>query len=156
MTARTRSLTLRQLEIFAAAAHESSFTRAADVLLLSEPAVSQQVKLLESTVGARLFDRSPRRPIRLTEAGGLLLKTCESVFQQFDDTLRQLDALRSAETARVSIGVGTHFGSYLLPPMVAAFHQKHPDITVVVNTEVVVQCNEKIRLREIDLAVDTL
>jgi len=153
MTARTRSLTLRQLEIFAAAAHEGSFTRAAGVLLLSEPAVSQQVKLLEATVGTRLFDRSPRRPIRLTDAGGLLLQTCENIFQQFDATLQQLEALRGVDTARVSLGVGTGFGSYLLPPIVAAFGQENPGITVMVNIEMVGHWSEKVRRREVDLAV---
>lgn len=155
MTAKTRSLTLRQLEIFATAAREGSFTRAARTLLLSEPAVSQQVKLLENVVGTRLFTRSPRRPIALTDAGGLLLQTCESVFQQFDATLDQMEALRGVEAARVSIGVGTSFGSYLLPPIVAAFGQKHPGITVTIGIEMSGHWDEKVRRREIDLAVVT-
>jgi DNA-binding transcriptional LysR family regulator len=155
MSAKTRSLTLRQLEIFATAAREGSFTRAAHTLLLSEPAVSQQVKLLENVVGARLFTRSPRRPISLTDAGGLLLQTCESVFQQFDATLEQLEALRGAEAARVSLGVGTSFGSYLLPPVVASFGQKYPGITVTVGIEMSGHWDEKVRRREIDLAVVT-
>jgi DNA-binding transcriptional LysR family regulator len=135
------------------AAREGSFTRAAGVLLLSEPAVSQQVRLLETTVGARLFERSPRRPIRLTDAGGLLLQTCESVFHQFDATLEQLDALGGAQTARVILGVGTSFGSYVLPPIVAAFQKEHPGISVVVDIETVPHWSEKLRRREVDLAV---
>src|SRR5437764_12142410 len=101
MPARLRSLTLRQLEIFATAAREGSFTRAARSLLLSEPAVSQQVKLLENVVGSRLFARSPRRPIELTDAGALLLQTCETVFHQFDATLQQLVVLRGMEAVRL-------------------------------------------------------
>ncbi len=155
LTARTRSLTLRQLEIFATAAREGSFTRAARTLLLSEPAVSQQVKLLENVVGTRLFTRSPRRPIALTDAGDVLLQTCESVFQQFQATLDQLEALRGVEAARVSIGVGTSFGSYLLPPVVAAFGQKHPGINVTVRIEMSGHWDDRVRRGEIDLAVET-
>ena len=155
MTAKLRSLTLRQLEIFATAAHEGSFTRAARALLLSEPAVSQQIKLLESVVGTRLFARSPRRPIQLTDAGDLLLHTCDTVFDQFESTLQRLQALQGAEAARVRLGVGTSFGSYLLPPIVSAFGQKHPEIALNVGIEMSGHWDEKVRRREVDLAVVT-
>ncbi|HTE86162.1 MAG TPA: LysR family transcriptional regulator [Dehalococcoidia bacterium] len=155
MTAKARSLKLHQLEVFAAAAREHSFTGAARVLLLTEPAVSQQVKLLEATVGAQLFERRPRRPIRLTDAGWLLLRTCESVFQEFEATLKQIEALQSTNPARVSLAVGSGFGSYLLPGMVAAFRQGHPSIPVTVNIEAPALRIEKVRRREADLAVIT-
>jgi DNA-binding transcriptional LysR family regulator len=93
VTALTRSLTLRQLEIFTTAAHQGSRTRAAGALLLSGPAVSQQMKLLEKIVGAQLFERSPRRPIRLTEAGTILLQTCEGLLRS--STLRSSGWTRS-------------------------------------------------------------
>ena len=153
MIARARSLNLHQLDIFATAAHQGSFTRAAEVLFLSEPAVSQQIKLLEACVGAQLFERLPRRPIRLTDAGWLLLRTSEHIFQEFEATLQQIDSLQGAEAARVSLGTGTGFGSYLLPPIVSAFRQEHPSIPLTVNVEVDGRWIEKIRRREIDLAV---
>ena len=64
MTARAQSLNFRQLEIFAAAAQQGSFTRAARLLLLSESAVSQQIKMLERTVATRLFDQIGRASCR--------------------------------------------------------------------------------------------
>jgi DNA-binding transcriptional LysR family regulator len=155
MNAKARSLKLHQLEVFAAAARERSFTGAAKALLLTEPAVSQQIKLLEATVGAQLFERRPRRPVRLTDAGWLLLKTCESVFQEFEATLRQIETLQSATPARVSLAVGSGFGSYLLPSMVAAFRDRYPDIPVTVNIEAPALRLEKLRRREADLAVIT-
>jgi DNA-binding transcriptional LysR family regulator len=155
MTAKARSLKLHQLEVFAAAARERSFTGAARVLLLTEPAVSQQIKLLEATVGAQLFERRPRRPIRLTDAGWLLLRTCETVFQEFEAALQQIEALQGVNTARVSLAVGTGFGSYLLPPIVAAFRQTYPHIPITVNIEVPGLRLEKVRQRDVDLAVIT-
>lgn len=155
MTAKARSLNLHQLEIFAAAAHQGSFTRAAQALLLSEPAVSQQIKLLEATVGAQLFERLPRRPIRLTDAGWLLLQTYDSVFQELEAALKRIEALQGTNSGRVSLGAGTGFGSYLLPPIVADFRQKYPDIPVTVSIEVVGHWIEKVRRREVDLAVIT-
>jgi DNA-binding transcriptional LysR family regulator len=155
MTARARSLKLHRLEVFAAAAREHSFTGAAKALLLTEPAVSQQIKLLETTVGTQLFERLPRRPIRLTDAGWLLLRTCETVFQEFEATLKQIDELQGANAERVSLAVGSGFGSYLLPGMVAAFRERHPSLPVTVNIESPALRIERLRRRETDLAVIT-
>jgi LysR family transcriptional regulator, low CO2-responsive transcriptional regulator len=155
MSAKAHSLKLHQLEVFAAAARERSFTGAARALLLTEPAVSQQIKLLEATVGAQLFERLPRRPVRLTDAGWLLLKTCENVFQEFEATLRQIESLQGSQQARVSLEVGSGFGSYLLPAMVATFRELRPDIPITVNIESPAHRVEKLRRRETDLVVIT-
>ena len=155
MTAKARSLNLHQLEIFAAAAHQGSFTRAAQALLLSEPAVSQQIKLLEATIGTQLFERLPRRPIRLTDAGWVLLETCDTVFQELEATLKRIGALQGVSTARVRLGTGTGYGGYLLPPIVASFREQYPEIHVSVSIEVTPHWTEKVRRREVDLAVVT-
>ena len=154
-TAKAHSLTLRQLEIFAAVAHQGSFTRGAEALFLSEAAVSQQVKLLETIVGVQLFDRKPRQPVSLTDAGSLLLQTCESVFRRLEDTLQQLNDLSGAGARRVSLGVGTCFGSYVLPPILAGFQQANPGILLTVRSELVGHWPERVRRREMDLAVAT-
>src|SRR5258708_1222230 len=150
---RTSSLTLHQLEIFATVAHEGSFTRAAELLLRSEAAISQQIKLLEAAVGARLLERAHQRPIRLTEAGRRMLSTCEDVFARLESTLGELDALGRAERGDVTMSSGGYFGSYLLPPIYAAFQQDVPGISVHLQIVTSANCMEAVRRGEADLAV---
>jgi DNA-binding transcriptional LysR family regulator len=155
MLANARSLNLHQLEIFAEAAHRGSFTRAAQALFLSEPAVSQQIKLLEATVGAQLFERLPRRPIRLTDSGWVLLRTCRTVFQELDASLARIESLQGVNSTRVSVGAGTGYGSYVLPKIVAAFREKHSGIPVSMHIEMSGRWVERVRRREVDIAVIT-
>jgi DNA-binding transcriptional LysR family regulator len=130
MTPQVRSLTIRQLEMFATIARERSFRRAADVLTVSESAISQQLKVLEWTAGAKLLERSHRAPVRLTEAGRRLLSTTEDVIRQLADALGELGALHRAEEGHVAFGAGRAFGVHLLPVLYATFHEAHPGITV--------------------------
>jgi len=108
-------LTLHQLHIFAAVAQIGSFTRAAEALLLSGPAVSQHVASLERAVGSQLLERPPGKPVRLTRAGKRLLTTYESMSDQLATTLLELDALKRAENRCVAFGVTPTFHTYVLP-----------------------------------------
>lgn len=124
--------TFDQLETFVAIAREQSFTRAAESLHLSESAVSQHVKHLESLVGVRLFERSPRRPVTLTEAGQRLLQPCERLLESLDDAFT---AIRSADRARKSLiafGSRNYFCDRELPTLYAAFERQCPGIELQV------------------------
>lgn len=126
-------VTLRQLEVFAAVAREGSFTRAAETLVLSEPAVSQQIKTLERVVGARLLDRPPRKGVRLTEAGRRLLVACDSVFLQLEGALESAGALQRFEEGCVAFGAAEGFCGILLPSLYASFQRRKPGITIRVD-----------------------
>lgn len=125
-----KSLTLHQLEIFAAIHDHGSFHKAAQALLLSEPSISQQVKLLERAVGARLFDRGPRRPVRLTAAGGLLLNASNELFELLRRVAEELDALRRAEAGTVRFGAHPYFCGQFLPALYASFRERSPNVIV--------------------------
>jgi DNA-binding transcriptional LysR family regulator len=125
------SLTLQQLRVFAAAAHEGSFVRAAEALSLSEPNVSTHVQSLERALGVVLFERSRgRRQLHLTDAGRILLHTATEVQHALDDGTRALDTLKSEQTSSVKVGVGVYFGGYLMPRLRDRFRQRHPEISV--------------------------
>jgi DNA-binding transcriptional LysR family regulator len=126
------TLTLHQLQVFAAVAREGSFGRAAEALLISVPSVSDQVRLLERSVGARLLERSPgKRWVALTPAGELLLQACTQLEASLTDALRQIRALPSGlEPMTVAFGASLSFGGYAFPRLYEGFHRRYPEITV--------------------------
>jgi DNA-binding transcriptional LysR family regulator len=149
-----RAVTLHQLRIFAAVAAEGGFSRAANRLSISEPAVSEQIKLLERALTTRLVNRRPgRRDLSLTEAGELLLETCTQVFEDLENAFRRIELLDRQQHATVCMGVGPNFGSYELPQLYASFHGRHPDITVSVSLHDREELLQGVRRGDLDLAV---
>jgi DNA-binding transcriptional LysR family regulator len=122
-------VTLHQLAIFRAVARGMSYTRAAEALHISQPAVSRQVQWLEDALGVAVFERLGRG-VRLTSAGEDVLVYAQRVDALLDE-LRAVMAERG-ELRRGSlrlIGTSTA-GEYLLPPLVADFRRAHPGVTV--------------------------
>jgi len=147
------SLTLHQLQIFAAVVREGSFTKAAQSLFLSEPTVSEQIKLLEQVVGASLFSRAARKPIRVTTAGERLLEAVDQVSNQLEEALRDIASLQRAEAGRIAFGAGRAFGAYIFPSLYASFRDANPGISVQVDFAVRQRLLESVLKRELDLAV---
>jgi molybdenum-dependent DNA-binding transcriptional regulator ModE len=113
---RCSSITLRHLQIFSAVSRQRSFARAADGLCLSQPAVSTQIKELETILGVRLLVRSRgRRQIDLTPAGEVLLASCAEISETLERTEKALGALREFEQGTVTFGASLYFGAYILP-----------------------------------------
>jgi DNA-binding transcriptional LysR family regulator len=123
-----RSLTLRQMQIFVTAARHASFVRAAEELCLSQPAVSMQIKQLESVVGFPLFERVNRQ-VTLTEAGDQLLHHASRILGEIKDAEDGLQALRGLDRGSISIGL-ISTSKYFLPKLLAQFLKHHPGIDV--------------------------
>jgi molybdate transport repressor ModE-like protein len=150
------AITLRQLGVFAAVARERSFARAADALMLSQPAVSDLIKQLEQAVGVKLLDRSPgRKEVRVTEPGLVLLRGYDEMAQTLTRTLHAVDTLRGPQGGLVSFGAGPCFGGFVLPRVHKTFRQRFPSITVRVGVDWNRSILESLRARTIDLAVIT-
>jgi len=125
------AITLQQLRVFAAAAREGSFARAAEALSLSEPNVSTHIQALERVLSTTLFERSRgRRQVHLTEAGAVLLATSSEIFGALERGLRSLEQMRETERSRVRVGVGVYFGGYLMPRLQDRFRRAHPDVAL--------------------------
>ena len=146
-----RRITLRQLETFSAVARLGSFTRAAEALHLTQPAVSIQVRQLTDTVGLPLFDQAGRS-LRLTAAGEALRATTrqlDDVWNSFESTI---DALRGLKRGKLRVALVTT-AKYFLPRMLGAFCRRYPDITIeleIANRDRIV---ERLRNNEDDLYV---
>jgi len=135
------AMNLNHLAIFYAVAQEGSVTLGAERLHISQPAVSKQLQELEKNLGTPLFDRLPRG-VRLTEAGELLLGYARSLFGLEAEAEAALAELRGLERGRLSIGASMTIGGYLLPDVLARFHQQYPGIDIhleIANTKEVEQ-----------------
>ncbi|HYG59484.1 MAG TPA: LysR family transcriptional regulator [Symbiobacteriaceae bacterium] len=130
---------LESLHIFLLVARHQSFTKAAELLGLTRPAVSQQIKHLEQTFGVPLLTRSTRQ-VALTPGGEVLLAHAERVLTEYRHLEASMSALRQGERQALVIGASTLPGESLLPPVLAAFRRAHPQVEVQVrlgNTEAV-------------------
>src|SRR5678815_4126272 len=115
-------ITLRQFEVFLAVARAGSFRAAAEVLHLSQPALSQHVSELERELGARLFDRLGRR-IALTEAGRILEDHAQRIFATLTSALETVAEVGGLKRGSLLIGASTTPGIYMLPRLAAAFQE---------------------------------
>jgi DNA-binding transcriptional LysR family regulator len=129
------------LAIFQAVAEKGSFSRAAEALEISQPAVSRQVAELESKLGLRLLDRLPRGTC-LTQAGVLLSQYVAQIQALEKNAAAAMAEMRGLSSGRITIGASTTIGAYLLPPLVAEFSRRNPRIEVQIridNTQVIQQ-----------------
>ncbi|WP_092620203.1 LysR family transcriptional regulator [Roseospirillum parvum] len=143
--------TLRQLDTFLAVARHRNFTRAAEDLALTQPAVSQQIRQLENSVGLPLLEQLGRR-IDLTEAGREVLAYAQAIRRQMDEMEGVLDALRGLEKGRLAIAAATA-ANYFAPHLLGSFQARHPGVTVsleIANSATVI---ERLRANDVDMAI---
>lgn len=121
-------LTLRQLKVFESVARHLNYTRAAEELFLTQPAVSMQVKQLEESLGVALFEQLGKR-IHLTEAGQEVLGYARSVTQQLDELESVLNRIKGLSGGRLRISVATT-ANYFIPTLLGTFSRRYPEVTV--------------------------
>lgn len=122
-------LDLNLLEIFCCVVEEGGFSKAAEKLRRSQPTISGHIRNLESFVGTKLLDRFPRH-IVLTHAGKLLYRYGQSILREKESAERELKQLLNREAGEITLCGSTIPAEYLLPPIIASFHQKFPHIKV--------------------------
>jgi LysR family transcriptional regulator, transcriptional activator of the cysJI operon len=129
-----------RLKVFRTVAEKLSFREAGEALLLTQPAVTLQVKALEEELSIRLFDRSGNR-IVLTEAGRRLLKHANKLAALAEEAERDLAKLTGVECGELHIGASTTIAQYFLPRLIGEFGRLNPRTSVSVvsgnTTEVV-------------------
>jgi DNA-binding transcriptional LysR family regulator len=144
-----------RLKVFRTVAEEMSFRKAAEVLHLSQPAVSQQIRALEEEAGARLFDRAGGEghgsQIALTEAGRVLLIYARKAAATMLEAEQALAALSGSVGGELRLGASTTVAQYVLPRILGAFLRQHPEVELSVtsgNTERIVEAvvEEKVAL----------
>ncbi|OAI83097.1 transcriptional regulator CynR [Agrobacterium pusense] len=119
----------RQVRYFLAVAEHRSFTRAAEALHVSQPALSQQVRLMEESLGVQLFDRTGRTT-RLTDSGEVYLQYVRRASQEFREAKRALHDVNDLSRGALRVAVTPTFTTYLVGPLVEAFHSRYPNISL--------------------------
>ncbi|WP_406387358.1 LysR family transcriptional regulator [Streptomyces sp. NBC_00887] len=120
----------RDLRYFAAVAEELHFTRAAERLFVSQPALSKQIRMLERQLGAPLFERD-RQGVRLTPVGAALLPHASQVLAAWDAAREAVEVAKAGQRTTLLVGMSTSPGrSGLLPAIRSRFTGAHPDVTV--------------------------
>ncbi|MBB3188823.1 LysR family transcriptional regulator [Halomonas cerina] len=117
----------QSLQAFLAVADHGSFSRAAEQLHLTQPAVSKRIAVLEDQIAARLFDRIGRR-VTLTEAGRVLLPRARQILVMVDDSRRALGNLSHDVAGSLTLATSHHIGLHRLPPLLKAYTRAHPEV----------------------------
>lgn len=119
----------QSLQAFLAVAETQSFSRAAEQLHLTQPAVSKRIATLEDLLGTRLFDRIGRR-IALTEAGNVLLPKAQRILFTVEDSRRALANLSGQVGGKLTLATSHHIGLHRLPPLLKQYTQRHPEVAL--------------------------
>ena len=134
--------TLQQLRIIKAISTETSFTKAAEILFISQPSLSKQVKTLEGRLGIQLITRNKNK-IVLSEAGQLLLQYSERILALCEESCRALTDFKNGERRTLKIGATQIVGTYLIPRVLALFNENYPQINlkVQINSSTIITKN---------------
>ena len=118
-----------QLKVFLEVAHHLSFTEAADVLNLTQPAVSAKIKSLEASLGTELFHRLGRK-IKLTTVGNYLVDTGPSLLEMKNRLTKEIEEIKQGEFSRLKIGCSMNVANGWLPKILFEYRQKYPGVDV--------------------------
>ena len=146
-----RHLSLRQLTVFLEASRQMNFARAAETLHLTQPAISMQIRQLESVVGLPLFERVGKK-LALTQAGTLFRHHAARVIGELQDAEQALRSLKGLHSGQATVGL-VSTAKYFAPKLLALFSERHPQIDIqflVGNRETLINA---LRDNEIDFAV---
>ena len=144
--------TLDQLRILKAIVEQGSFKKAADILYVTQPAVSLQIQNLEKQLEITIFDRGGRKAL-LTEAGQILLDYCQRILNQCDEACKAVEDLNSLQGGTLVIGASQTTGTYLMPRMIGLFRQRYPDVSVQLQVHSTRRTGWSVANGQIDLGI---
>lgn len=142
---------INQLEVLIAVAQEKSFSRAAETLNRTQPAISQAIRRLEQEIGEKLFDRSSKDGT-LTTAGEVLLVYAKQMINLRKTAQTAVRELRDLHHGKVTISANEHTVFYLLP-LIREFRKRYPSIKVEVSRGVASRIPTEVMAREVELGV---
>lgn len=143
---------IEALRVFVTVTEQSHFSRAADLLNISQPGVSLHIRNLENELGAKLLHRSPKQ-VRLTEAGDVMYQKAKQILSLYEEAKQDIHMLQDKVTGAIQIGASFTIGEYVLPRRLAEFAAQYPLVAMQVtigNTEEIVQA---VRSNELDVGL---
>ncbi|MTH53463.1 LysR family transcriptional regulator [Bacillus mangrovi] len=146
---------LRQLKYFVEAVKQKNFTRAAEKMLVSQPALSKMVKSLEDELGAPLIIRS-HKGFALTDAGESVYRHAVRMMSVEEDLLSSVVDVQGLSKGTIRIGIPPIIGSLFFPKVLAAFHKKHPGVQIQIKEYGAKKVAESVLAGEIEMGVAVL
>lgn len=143
---------LRQLEIFIKVVQLESFSKAADLVLLTQASVSERIATLEKLVGVKLLDRLGRKVVP-TKAGELLYKHALQLLEAKRAACQEMEGFLGLKQGEVHIGGSTIPGEYILPEMIRDFHKVYPYISVYLSVGDSEQTKSKVLAGDLELGI---
>lgn len=125
-------MNLNQLKIFYVSGKLQSFSAAAGELLISQPAVTMQIRELETYYNLRLFNRHGKR-VELTEAGRILFVYAKKIFDWTAQAERAIWELKDLEAGTLKIGTTKTYAKHFMPALISSFQEKHPGVHVILS-----------------------
>ena len=144
-------MTLDQLKAFQTVAATRSFRHAAEVLHLTQPAISKQIQALEAELDQRLIERG--RNAQLTAAGAALLKHAERVSRLLAIAKEEISDLRELRGGRLAIGAAHSFATYELPRLIETYRKSYPRINLAIEAGWSVEIARRVAMYELDLGL---
>lgn len=123
---------LAHIKYFYHVAKHGSFSRAAEELFISQPALSRQISGMEKTLGVQLFNRSGRH-LQLTDGGRRLFAYAEKIMKLNQEAKKELLELKDLTSGTLTIGAGSTIANYLLAGVLAVYRRRHPGIRIIVS-----------------------
>lgn len=146
---------IQNLNAFIFVSEQRSFSKAAEHLFITQPAVSKRISALENQLNTRLFDRIGKR-VQLTEAGRALLPSALRILAELEESKRAIGNLNEKVSGKLSIATSHHIGLHRLPPVLRAFTRQYTDVDLDIrfmDSEEACSCVHK---GEVELAIATL
>ena len=132
-----------------------SFSRAAEKLFITQPAISKRISTLEFSLDCLLFDRLGKN-IQLTQAGEALIPSYQKILAELDESERIISALRSSVSGHLKFGTSHHIGLHRLPPVLRKYTHRYPDVELDIQFMDSEQAAALILKGDIELALITL
>jgi LysR family transcriptional regulator, low CO2-responsive transcriptional regulator len=145
-------INLDRLRIFQAVAETRSFTRAAEVVHLTQPGISKHIRQMEEYYGTLLFDRLGKK-VALTHAGEILAEATQEIMASVTAAEQRIEELKGLRGGRLVIGASFALGIYLLPGVLAAFRKRYPAVEVTVDISLSAKIMAKILANKLDLGL---
>ena len=148
-------ISVEQLNAFRAVAEEKSFTKAAEKIFRTQPAVSQAIQSLEEELGERLFMRHGRTSM-LTQAGRILLEHVEEAFETLERGRLRIEALKELSEGELTISTSDTTAFYILPDVLQEFRDQYPGIDVRIHCRPSPVSAEQVLAHQADIGIVTL
>lgn len=142
-----------RLKVFYTVAKRLNFTKASAELFISQPAVTKHIKELESEFKMSLFERSGNKKIVLTPAGEILLQYAEQIMESYRELEFDMNLLTRQHKGVLRIGASSTVAQYVIPPVLAQFHQKFREIQVKLITGNTEYIEEALLKKEVDFGI---